>query len=79
MSPQTNLHIAKPKRKTNKLGGESVVSTLFLSFNTGRSADHAKDKSYAIFTPILLQRQSAFLTLAEKAALAFVQLAELPP
>ena len=38
-----------------------------------------KDKSYATFTPILLQRQSAFSALAKKAALAFVQLAELDP
>ena len=58
---------------------ESIVSSLFFSFITGGSTDHAKDKSYAIFTPILLQRKSAFSTLAKKAALAFVQLAELPP
>ena len=56
-----------------------VSSFFFLSFNTGKSTDHAKDKSYAIFIPILLQRQSAFSTLAKKAALAFVQLAEVPP
>ena len=59
------------------MGG--VVSTLFLPFNTGGSLDHAKDKNYVIFTPILLQRQSAFSALAKKAALDFVQLAELAP
>ena len=58
---------------------ESIVSTLFLSFNTGKSADHAKDKSYAILTQILLQRQSAFSALAKRVALAFVQMAELNP
>ena len=58
---------------------ESVVSTLFLSFNTGKSADHAKDKSYAILTQILLQRKSAFSALAKRVALAFVQMAELHP
>ena len=78
-SPQSNLHIALRQKKTNKSRVEGVVSTLFLPFDTGRSSDHAKDKNYVIFTPILLQRQSAFSALAKKAALAFAQLAELPP
>ena len=79
LSPQTNFHIAICQRQTDRQAAKTVVSTSFLSFNTGRSADHSKDKSYAIFVPILLQRQSAFSALAKRVALAFVQVDEIHP
>ena len=77
--PQTNLHIAMRKKKTNKSGGEGGVLSIFPSPNTIGSTNYAKDKGYVISTPTFLQRQPAFLTLMKRGALAFVQPAELLP
>ena len=78
-SSQTNLHIALLVRNTNKSGAEGSLSSIFLFFNTGKSKDHAKEKAFAISIPNSLQRQSDFLALMERGALAFVQPIELDP